>query len=515
MLTQPTQIDQRNSNLSLRTKNQKPKSKNKTMNAYAQDLSLFDYGEFGDLMIHHHHDRTSSRYHDDDDDCYNTDVDKSNSSKSKAVEANRRSPPRHRHDGTSPLPLGMDWSTPPRKWDGQDSVWPHDPHTGWSYCVTVPSWVLLPNSRGSDPVAFYRVQIGIQSPEGFTSTRGVLRRYSDFLKLLSELKKIFPKKELPQAPPKRILRLKSRTLLEERRCALEDWMEKLLSDIDISRSAPVATFLELEAAARSSFNDQQNSDAHSSISGEVSSFLLPTNSDASVLAGSLSVASDHGNDSPDERSELGTPRNGRNNSGDLGLEYSTSEQNINAPLEKTVKYGMFNRNSMMENLGKFSRQKVLAARESSIAGQDKLIENTAKLKSLHWDGADLLREPEYLKLDGHVRRLSSESVGSDLSSVRASEISIFGVSNLFGDGSLDHAEGSEASGAMDAFVGSDSLFVRNSLVALPSDQRLKLNRVLNTMQQRLATAKTDMEDLLARLNQEVTVRQFLTTKVFS
>ena len=25
-------------------------------------------------------------------------------------------PPKHRHDGTSPLPLGMDWSPPPRKW---------------------------------------------------------------------------------------------------------------------------------------------------------------------------------------------------------------------------------------------------------------------------------------------------------------------------------------------------------------------------------------------------------------
>ncbi|GFY96923.1 Phox (PX) domain-containing protein [Actinidia rufa] len=28
----------------------------------------------------------------------------------------RQSPPKHRHDGTSPLPLGMDWSPPPRKW---------------------------------------------------------------------------------------------------------------------------------------------------------------------------------------------------------------------------------------------------------------------------------------------------------------------------------------------------------------------------------------------------------------
>lgn len=28
----------------------------------------------------------------------------------------RNSPPKHRHDGTSPLPFGMDWSPPPRLW---------------------------------------------------------------------------------------------------------------------------------------------------------------------------------------------------------------------------------------------------------------------------------------------------------------------------------------------------------------------------------------------------------------
>ena len=37
----------------------------------------------------------------------------------------------------------------------------------------------------------------------------------------------------------------------QRRSTLEEWMQKLLSDIDLSRSAPVAAFLELEAAARS------------------------------------------------------------------------------------------------------------------------------------------------------------------------------------------------------------------------------------------------------------------------
>ncbi|KAG8372515.1 hypothetical protein BUALT_Bualt12G0074200 [Buddleja alternifolia] len=42
----------------------------------------------------------------------------------------------------------------------------------------------------------------------------------------------------------------------QRRCALEDWMGKILSDMDFSRSAPVACFLELEAAARSSEDEQ-------------------------------------------------------------------------------------------------------------------------------------------------------------------------------------------------------------------------------------------------------------------
>lgn len=29
---------------------------------------------------------------------------------------NPNTPPEHRHDGSSPLPLGMDWSLPPRIW---------------------------------------------------------------------------------------------------------------------------------------------------------------------------------------------------------------------------------------------------------------------------------------------------------------------------------------------------------------------------------------------------------------
>jgi hypothetical protein len=34
---------------------------------------------------------------------------------------------------------------------------------------------------------FYRIHVGIQSPEGFSSIHGILRRFSDFLKLSSDV----------------------------------------------------------------------------------------------------------------------------------------------------------------------------------------------------------------------------------------------------------------------------------------------------------------------------------------
>ncbi|XP_040987670.1 3-ketoacyl-CoA synthase 10-like [Juglans microcarpa x Juglans regia] len=83
--------------------------------------------------------------------------------------------------------------------DGCDTVWPLDFHIGWSYYISIPSWIFLSKLRGSDAVVFYRIQV----------------------------------------------------------------------DINVSRSAPVATLLELEAAARSSFYDenQQAPDVNSSTSG--------------------------------------------------------------------------------------------------------------------------------------------------------------------------------------------------------------------------------------------------------
>nr|XP_023904526.1 PX domain-containing protein EREX isoform X2 [Quercus suber] len=453
------------------------------MNLYAHDLSLLDYNlNFSDPILESFSNSATTPYPDDDDDDDdsvgnhkgNSGNDNNDIDKQRVVRT--RSPPRHRHDGTSPLPLGMDWSPPPRKWDGRDTVWPLDFHSGWSFCVTIPSWVFLSKSRGSDPVVFYRVQVGIQSPEGITTTRGILRRFNDFLELFSEVKKVFPMKNVPPAPPRRIFRKKSRTLLEEvliisfllqRRCSLEDWMEKLLSDIDLSRSAPVATFLDLEAAARSFFNDEnQEIPNNSSTSDMFPSSLYHANSDVSLFADSSFIASDLGHDTPYEISEVGSPRH-----------------------------------------------RMHTGNEGNIVGRDEVIENTSNAKPLRMDGTEFFPALGDYKLDGHVRRLSAESVGSDLSSLRASEISNIGAANLFGDFSLDHSEGSEALRNTDSFENPNILLPRDSLVVLPSDQRLKLNRVLVTMQRRLATAKTDLEDLIARLNQEATVRKFLTTKV--
>ncbi|KAE9588008.1 putative Phox domain-containing protein [Lupinus albus] len=319
------------------------------------------------------------------------------------------SSPKHRHDGTSPLPLGMDWSLPPSNWDGRDSIWPHDPHTGWSFCVTVPSWVDVPQSSGSDVVVFYRVQVGIQSPQGITTSRVILRRFKDFLNLFSDLKKEFPMKNLPPIPPKKILRIISHALLEERRCLLADWMKKLLSDIDVSRSAPAAMFLELEAAARSAFHD---------------------------------------------------------------MNQHISDELINST-EETLDHATSNKDIIFEHNGT----------------EDKVTSNTLA-PGVH----------DY-KLSDHVKRMSMESTGGDLSSLRNSETSNSAATTSIQDDSHDLPVSYEPSRNSDLLV-----------VTSPSDDRPKLNRI-NTQQQRLTTAETNVEDLIARLNEEMAARQYLMTKV--
>ncbi|GAB2293637.1 hypothetical protein Dimus_027850 [Dionaea muscipula] len=466
------------------------------MNYFAPDLSLLD-SSFPNLYLDSMERNSLESLPSESDSVAST---------STVSQKTKRSPPRHRHDGASPLPLGMDWSLPPRIWDGRDSIWPHDPHTGWSYCVTIPSWIMLPSPSGSGPVVFYRVQVGVQSPEGVTTIRGILRRFSDFLKLFSEVKKLFPWKNLPSAPPKRLLmRTKSRRDVDERRCSLEDWMEKLLSDIDVSRSAAVANFLELEAAARSCFSD-------SSVS--VIAFQDQPSIDMSLVDGTSSVVSDYGEDSAYEISELGTPKHGEYSISELSRENSISDFDLNDLPGATI--GRSNslpmRRSFMEAIRRFSQDKLLTRSSNRTAKKNTAFEGTFGDASYGEDVRENLSEEDTNKrTTAHARRLSTDSVGSDTSSARISEISNPGTATTSAGMGFNFPERSYTPGVKDLKPAVQ--FPNDSAVVLPTELHHKFSTVLITLQRRLTTAKTDMEDLVSRFDQEIAARQYLLMKV--
>lgn len=408
------------------------------MNHYADDLSLLDYnynvsGPFGEPFSHRF--LSPGPYFHGEDDDYRRSINHSLGG-AYGGESNKdsRVSKQHRHDGKSPLPLGMDWSAPPRQWEGRNTVWPHDPRTGWSYCVTVPSWVDLPRSTVSDPGVFYRVQVAIQSPEGITSTRLILRRFNDFLELYSSIKKEFAKKRLPLPPPKKRLRMKNETLLEERRCALEDWMNRLLTDLDISRSALIATFLELEAAVRSYFNDEYQENEDSSVNSQLR--LPDTSSDA---PGSSSVTMDHLSDSPNETSDTSTMKHDEASLKNIASRNSTSEDNVTDWHELITESGLLAKSHFTDRAAETG--------EASIS-----------------------RESNQDSMESH-----------------------------------DDAHGNS--------YGADTETGKNVAIVFQSEERSKLKRVVDTLEQRLETAKADTEDLISRLNQELAVRQFLSTKV--
>lgn len=422
------------------------------------------------------------------------------------MERQRRSPPKHRHDGTSPLPLGMDWSPPPKKWNGRETVWPHDSHSGWSYCVTIPTWVVLPKSRESEAVVFYRVQAGLQSPKGVTTTRAVLRRFNDFLKLFAALRKAFPKRNIPPAPPKGLLQLKSRTLLEERRCSLEEWITKLLSDIDISRSIIVASFLELESAARSSFQDenQQIVEGNHSVNKTMSP-LFYSNSNDSVVSSSTPVTPDDGSDTAYETSEVGTSSLGRDNISEADTDLSL-DKDLTGPLEKLVKYGVSNINeglftghTTLEQVEGNPRHTIHAREINKVTSGSARNGNASSAAYLDVDRKERVSEPEQGKVIGNSEKLLNGSFRSEASSLRGSLSLDSGFTNLSSDGHLIFQRGEEVASGL--------------TLVLPLDQQQKMNKVFISMQRRLGTAKTDMEDLISRLKQEIAVKDYLKIKV--
>lgn len=276
----------------------------------------------------------------------------------------------------------------------------------------IPSWVLLPEATTADghalnPTVFYRVQVGIQSPEGVSTLYEALRRFSDFLKLYVALKRTFPKKKLPVPPPKKSLMriVPSKNHLQQRRHALVEWIVKLLADIDISRSAQVASFLNLEEAARSARADMEKWESH-------------------------------------------TPQTEISN------------------LEPESRFAFKDTNSIEEG-------DMLEATSHMTQGREKAT----------W----------------HGRRHSADSISSEFSSTSGSEFSFAAT-----------GDGRETSEGLPIF---DEEILKAVQALLPIDQRGNIRRVLGILHRRLTTAKADMEDMVARLNQETAVKDFLATKV--
>lgn len=238
--------------------------------------------------------------------------------------------------------------------------------------------------------------------------------------------------------------------------------------------------------------------------------------------GSSSVTSDYGSDTAYETSELGTPRLGRDNGSEICVDDLTLDDDLTSPIEKLVKYGMSNIDeglfmgqTILDQLEGLPRHKANAQHVNNVTGKNVYNGNAPKPPFLSGNGLDLFAEPEPGKVMGHTRKLSAESVRSDASSVRGSELSNSGIPNSSGEGSVDLPRSAEISNTMEIIGHSDLKISGDAQLAIPLDQRPKLYRILSTMERRLITAKTDMEDLIMRLNQETAVKDYLTTKVGS
>lgn len=264
---------------------------------------------------------------------------------------------------------------------------------------------------------------------------------------------------------------------------------------------------------------QNGSDSDISMTNTNSSVHVHPNSGIPDVAGSSSRTSDYGSDTAYETSEIGTPSLGRDNNSEVGMEDLSFYDDVTSPVDKFVKYGMSNIDeglsmgqAIMEKLESFPKHK-LHARETR-HNVDQNVSNGSSSKASHTEGIlEHLSEPNQGKVVHHVRKLSNESIGSDKSSQRGSEFLNVAFPNSDGLGPFDFRSGAETPRTVGTVGDPDYQLPDDIRLLVPMDQRQKMNRVVTTLQRRLITAKTDMEDLISRLNQEIAVKDYLATKV--
>lgn len=221
--------------------------------------------------------------------------------------------------------------------------------------------------------------------------------------------------------------------------------------------------------------------------------------------------SDHGKDSIHEISEPGSPRSGPQDNavaefGRVDDLYDMHHQELTSLNSES-----FDRKLLSDKFERFLRGKVHKDGQSTVMiNRGDHYDDVSDVKEQ--DERENFHERESSKPDGkavHTRRFSAESVGSDFSYARGSDVAP--LSSL--DDISHHLDGSEPDRIIEYAAISELQFPKDLAIALMSEERHKMRRILTTMRQRLTTAKTDMEDLIVRFNQEAAVRQFLTTKV--
>ncbi|KAL2471901.1 Phox (PX) domain-containing protein [Abeliophyllum distichum] len=169
--------------------------------------------------------------------------------------------------------------------------------------------------------------------------------------------------------------------------------------------------------------------------------------------------------------------------------------------------------AILEQLEGLPKHKLYAKEIHSNVENNTINGDPSKISHHTGDVLELLSKPEHGTVGLHARKVSSESIGSDKSSQRGSELSNIAIASSNGYLPVDIHSGAEASRNIGTLGNTDFQLPDDVQVVLPMDQRQKMNRVITLMQRRLVAAKTDMEDLISRLNQESAVKDYLATKV--
>lgn len=225
-------------------------------------------------------------------------------------------------------------------------------------------------------------------------------------------------------------------------------------------------------------------------------------SDISMVSGTLTLTSNYRNGSTSETSEIQSDLSVNDNYSESDKGNPISENDFSSLTEATANE-VFSENST-----------AILSKECGEGKEEKYVQKLfdGRINLDHHDSVEICSGQENLVVNSPAKGLSTESPQDRTSAALKTTYTSYGA-HQDNDASSKCSGGVETSAATATLAISDLQFSPDTLVVLPLDEQQKLRRLLANMQQRLITSKTDIEDLITRLNQELAVRQHLTTRV--